>query len=71
MEKSGKIAAEQKIAWEESQKALRSNANQMKQDVENSFVAQYWKGLKEEASVLKKQLKDEMTQNNNNNQTKH
>ena len=37
----------------------RANAQQMKSDANNSFVSQYYKGIREEVSQLKQQLKEE------------
>ncbi len=57
MEKSGKMAAEHKVTLDASREAMRTNAQQMKSDVNSSFVAQYFNGLKHEVSQLKKKLK--------------
>lgn len=62
MEKGGKMAAEQKVTWDATRDAMRNNAQTMKSDVNNSFVAQYFKGLKEEVSQLKQQFNEEQQQ---------
>merc|ERR1712083_511193 len=72
MEKGGKMAAEQKTTWEQSQKLMRENAQKLrsdvKSDVNNSFISQYYKGVKEEFAQLKQQLKEE-TSNQTNKKT--
>ena len=63
MEKGGKMAAEQKVTWDATRNTMRDNMAQMKSEANNSPIANYWKGLKEEVSQLKGQFKEQPPQN--------